>query len=180
MEVRRFDDVASFLEAVKDLLLADAARNNLPLGICSTLRDHPGAHPAFHLWAAFEASRAVGAALMTEPYNLVLAEPTAPAAVEALVDAVHRSEVHIPGVVANVPWAERVAERWAALTGRRWRIAIAQGVYALAEVNDIPSAEGSARVATEGDRDLLRTWLEAFTAEALTATMVRDPDRHDR
>jgi hypothetical protein len=110
MEVRSFDDAGALLDVAGSLLLADPARNNLVLGICGTLRDHPGMYERFHLWAALDdAGAAAGAALMTEPYGVVVSEPTAGEAVEALADAVHGSAASVPGVVANVPWAELFA-----------------------------------------------------------------------
>ena len=50
----------------------------------------------------------VGAALQTPPYNLVLARPSSPQALAALVEAVTDEE--LPGVVGSVPEVEEFAE----------------------------------------------------------------------
>jgi hypothetical protein len=168
MQVRTYDDARGFLNVVGSLLLADPARNNLPLGICGALRDHPAMYDRFHLWAALDdTDAAVGAALMTEPYNVVLGEPIVGGAVEALADFVHASGVTVPGVVASVPWAERFARRWSDLTGDTSRVTMAQGIYALHAVRDVGSAPGSPRAASTMDRSLLQDWLVAFGEEAL-------------
>jgi uncharacterized protein len=173
MEVVRFDDVTVFLEAVRPLLLADVARNNLVLGIVDTLVDHPFVYPRFHLWSAERDGVAVGAALLTEPYNLVLAEPADDAAVDALSDAVLAGGADVPGVVGNEPWVDRFAGRWGRATGTRATLAMAQGVHALTSVRAVHAPLGAERTATESDRPLLASWLRAFAEEAMPEP---DPD----
>ncbi|HUL85746.1 MAG TPA: GNAT family N-acetyltransferase [Actinomycetota bacterium] len=175
MEVRSFDEVVPFLGLAGPWLQADAARNNLPLGICGTLRDHPDVYPRFHLWAALDRGVPVAAAVMTEPYNVVVAEPTSAAALDALADAVHGSGAPVPGVMANVPWAERFARPWRRAT----RVTMRQGVYALEQVREVAPAAGSSRGAVIADAALLRSWLLAFGLEALPHHP-DDPERIDR
>jgi GNAT superfamily N-acetyltransferase len=172
VEVRAFGDVAPFLGLVGPWLRADAARNNLPLAICGTLRDHPDVYPRFHLWAALDRGVPVAAAVMTEPFNVVVAEPASDAALDALADAVHGSGAPVPGVMANVPWAERFALPWRRAT----RVTMRQGVYALEHVREVAPAAGSSRGAAIADADLLRSWLLAFGAEALP----HHPDDRER
>jgi uncharacterized protein len=173
MEVVRFDDVTVFLEAVRPLLLADIARNNLALGIVGTLVDHPDVYPLFHLWSAERDGVVVGAALMTEPYNVVLAEPADAAAVDGLADAVLASGAQVPGVVGNEPWVDRFADRWSATTGAHPTLAMAQGVHALVSVRPVRPVPGAERPAVENDRPLLASWLRAFAEEAMPEP---DPD----
>ena len=177
MEVRSFDDAGAFLRVAGPLALADPARNNLLLGICGALRDQPGMYDRFHLWAAFDDAGAVaGAALMTEPYGVVLCEPATGEAVEALAEGVPDSAAPVPGVVANVPWAERFARRWSELTGATSRVTMLQGIYELRAVESVAPAPGAPRVASVRDRSLLHDWLVAFGEEAL-----RDrPDDRER
>jgi hypothetical protein len=72
VEVIRYDDPAAFRRDGASVLLADAARNNLPLGVLQVLQDHPEVYPVFHLWMAVHDGKPVGLALQTEPYNLSL------------------------------------------------------------------------------------------------------------
>ena len=51
MEVRTYDDSASWLEAVLPLLMLDEARHNLHLGLAHTLVHHPAVYPAKNLWS---------------------------------------------------------------------------------------------------------------------------------
>jgi len=172
MEVRTFEDVAAFLDAAGPWLRGDTARNNLLLGICGTLAKHPEVYPAFHLWVAQDDGRIGAAALMTEPHNVVVAEPTSEAALDALAAAIVASGAPVPGVLANVPWAERVAAAWGATS----RVVMAQGVYAADRVLDVPAAAGAFRTATWDDVDAVRPLLLAFFVEALP----EHPERADR
>ncbi|MGH2596663.1 MAG: GNAT family N-acetyltransferase [Actinomycetota bacterium] len=179
MEVLRYDDPAAFRRDGAPVLLADTARNNLPLGVLQVLADHPEMYPAFHLWLAIHDGRPVGLALRTEPYNVLLAEPLVDGAVDALADAAVLDAELLPGVTANLPWAGRFADRVEALTDRAAEHTLGEGVWQLTTVADVPVPSGIARVATPGDRDLLRGWLRAFADEALPPEPPRDDARMD-
>ena len=167
MEVLRYDDPATFRRDGASVLLADAARNNLPLGVLQILLEHPEVYPAFHLWLAVHDGQPVGLALRTEPYNVLLAEPLVNDAVGALAEAVVLDDGGLPGVTANLPWVDRFVERVTALTGREAKHVLGEGVWQLSAVADVPMPSGVARVAMPGDRDLLLRWIRAFAEEAL-------------
>ena len=163
MKVDRSTDPAAFLDAAGPLLLEDEARHNLILGIAGTLRDYPDVYREFGLWLVRDGDEAVGAALRTPPFNLVLARPRDDAALEALAGAI---DEELPGVVGAVPEVDRFAELWSARTGTEARVHIAEGVFALEGVEPVTSASGGMRDATEEDRPLLVEWYVAFEAEA--------------
>jgi GNAT superfamily N-acetyltransferase len=179
MDVRTFDEPTTFREVVWPLLQPRPAHNNLMLGIVTTLIEHGDVYPTFDLWLAEQDGEPAGAALRTDPYNVVLSEPTDGAAVDALCDAVASTRADVPGVVANVPWADRFVERWALTTGDRARKVLAQGVYALTRVRDPRPAPGSPRPCAPEDRELLRSWMTDFGVEALPH-QGRDTDRTER
>ena len=164
IEVTRTDDAAAFLAKADELLLADEARHNLILGIAGTVRDSPDLYPLRSFWLARHGSEVVGAAMRTPPYNLILARPSLPAALEALAGAVSEE---LPGVVGAVPESEEFAELWAARAGVRARTHMRQGVYALEQVEPLSAVPGSPRVATVDDRELALRWWLAFGDEVL-------------
>ncbi len=179
MQVRTFADPVTFREAAGLLLLTDPARNNLPLGILGTLIGHPQVYPIFDLWLAERDGEAVGAAVRTHPYKIILAEPAEPEAIDALCDAVLAHQPDMPGVVANLPWAGRFVDRWCAATSARAELVLAQGVYALTRVRDPRPAPGAHRPCGAADRGLLRRWIEDFQTEALSHQPY-DPERTER
>ena len=167
MDAVAIPTAVEFLERAGPLLGADEARHNLILGIAGVLRDRPEVYPEFGLWVAEEAGKPLAAALITPPHNLVLADAVDPEAVGPLAAAVRASGVPVPGVVGNRPTVDRFNEAWAPLAGAVPRLRMAQGVFALAEVQPVPPAPGAARSARPEDRRLILEWLEAFSAEAL-------------
>lgn len=165
-EVVRLDDATAFLAEAEPLLLADEARHNLILGIAGTIRATPDLYPLRSLWLVRDAGEVVAAALRTAPYNLILAKPRSTAALAALAETVAVSE-EIPGVTCTEPEIHEFAELWSRHSGVPGRVSMRQGVYALDQVDLVPSVPGSARVATQHDRDLALRWWIAFGEEVL-------------
>jgi predicted GNAT family acetyltransferase len=166
MEVVLLDDATAFLAEAEPLLLADEARHNLILGIAGTIRDTPDLYPLRSLWLVRDAGEVVAAALRTPPYNLILAKPRSTPALVALAEAVADAE-EIPGVVGTVPEIHEFAELWSKRSGVPGRVNMRQGVYALDQVELVPSVPGSPRAATQHDRDLALRWWIAFGDEVL-------------
>ena len=114
MEVLRPGDAGAFLRLAGPLLERDEARNQLPLGIAGTLTTHPDAYDVVHFWVVRDAGEPVAAAVRTEPFNLVLGDPSSEAALGPLLEAVSADDPEVPGIVGNVPFVEPAAERLAA------------------------------------------------------------------
>ena len=165
-EVVRLDDATAFLAEAEPLLLADEARHNLILGIAGTIRDAPDLYPLRSLWLVRDAGEVVAAALRTPPYNLILARPRSTPALAALAEAVAEAE-EIPGVVGTEPEIHEFADLWSQQSGVPGRVNMRQGVYALDQIELVPTVPGSARVATQHDRDLALRWWIAFGDEVL-------------
>jgi GNAT superfamily N-acetyltransferase len=179
MEVRRYDDPVVFRRDGAPVLMADPARNNLPLAILQILQEQPEFYPTFHLWSAVRGGRPLGLALQTEPFNVLVAEPLEVEAVDALAEAVVMDAGPLPGVIANLPAVDRFARRVASMTGRRAERILHEGVWELTAVEDVPTPRGAARPAIPGDRDLLRRWIRIFEDEALPPEHPRDDTRTD-
>jgi hypothetical protein len=170
MEVLRPDDAPAFLRLAGALLERDEARNQLPLGIAGTMIASPDAYDVVHFWVVRDGSEPVAAAVRTEPFNLVLGDPSSDAALDRLLEAVLADDPEIPGIVGNVPFAEPAAERLAGGSGRTAERILSQGVYGLTAVRDVARAPGSPRTADTadtGDRARLLGWLRGFAADAL-------------
>jgi uncharacterized protein len=168
VEARRISDPSEFLAAASPLLLEDEARHNLILGLAATLRDRPGYYPEFRLWVVERDGDVVAAALRTAPFNVVVARPSDDNALAPLADAVARDEAGLPGVVAATPEVDGFADAWESLRHERRRLRRAQRIYVLREVRPPAGVAGRPRAATEEDRDLLVSWIEAFAEEILT------------
>lgn len=170
MDVHRLADPGGLLERAGPLLLADEARNNLALGIVGTLRTQSTRYPEHRLWLVEEDGRAVGGALRTPPYGLVLFPAAAAGALEALAGAI---DEELPGVVGAVPEVDEFARLWSGRRGVSHATRFEQRIFALERLIPPRPCTGAPRVAEERDLPLLVEWLRAFAVEALGEA---DPD----
>ena len=164
MDVEVTEGATAFLEEAGGLLLRDEARHNLSLGIVSFALDHPDVYSEVRGWVVHEGSEVVGAALRTPPYNLVLARPRAPGALEALAGAIADE---LPGVVGAVPEVDGFAVAWSASCGVTPTTRFDQRIYALEELAPLREVDGVWRLAGREDRALVLEWMTAFADEAL-------------
>src|SRR4029453_19375277 len=134
MEVLRPDDARAFLRLAGPLLERDEARNQLPLGIAGTLTAHPDAYDVVHFWVVRDRDEPVAAAVRTEPFNLVLGDPSSDGALDVLLEAVLADDPEVPGIVGNVPFVEPAAERLPAPRGPRPERLLSHGVCGLSSV----------------------------------------------
>jgi predicted GNAT family acetyltransferase len=166
VRVRRLEDVRAFREAADPLLMADEARHNLMLGVCWTVQHFPETYPAKYFWIAEDDGRAIGAALLTPPFNVLVARPSGDGALAALARAIIEDGAPFPGTVGAAPEVHAFADAWRAVTGRRADARMAMGIYRLTELIPPRAVEGEARMSDDGDLDLLRDWMERFAREA--------------
>ncbi|HKI29378.1 MAG TPA: hypothetical protein VKB32_08140, partial [Actinomycetota bacterium] len=134
MEVLRPGDAAEFLRLAGALLERDEAHNQLPLGIAGNLMERPDAFDVVRFWVVREGDEPVAAAVRTEPFNLVLGDPSSEAALGPLLEAVVADDPEVPGIVGNVPFVEPAAKRLAGASGRSAERILSQGVYGLTAV----------------------------------------------
>jgi predicted GNAT family acetyltransferase len=155
-------------------LLEDEAAHNLFLGIVNTLIRDPGVFEARRLFLVSEGDEVLAAALLTPPYNLVVANCEAEEPIRELVRTVIADGVTVPGVIANVPTVDTVVAKWTEVTGDEATKQMAQGVFAIEDVAMPLPIRGNHRPATLGDRVVIDRFLRDFTAEALPDEPVDD------
>lgn len=160
-------DPIEYRERTRELL-ADEARNNLMLGVLNSIIDNPAAYESFRLMTVADHDAIAACALITVPQqNLIVADPTSEAALEALVAGAAGAEFEVPRVIGARPTVDRFVEIWQRQTGERAELTMTQGVYALREVIPPRPVPGRARVADAADLAIALPWMRAFLAEAL-------------
>jgi predicted GNAT family acetyltransferase len=148
-------------------LLADEARHNLILGILGTLISAPDVYPERRLFLVTDESGPQCAAVMTPPYNLILADTPDPKALSVLIEALLVEDLEMPGVIGNQPTIDRFVGEWRRITGGRADLQMEQGVFVLTEVSGIVGGPGMPRPGEPADQRLLEQWMRTFIAEAL-------------
>jgi predicted GNAT family acetyltransferase len=167
MKLEAHSDAPAFLDAAAPVLDADEARHNLLYGICSTLVDAPGAYREAYLWTVRDGKAVVAAALMTPPFNVVVARPVTDEALWFAARMLHDRSTELPGVTGAIPEVDVFADAWQELTGAGKRLRMSQGIYAAQQVKPPAGVSGEPRPGSDDDRDLIVEWLLAFQQEAL-------------
>ena len=167
MRLEAHANAAEFLAAAEPVLAADEPRHNLMYGICSSVRDLPEAFRDARFWTVRADDGAAAAALMTPPFNIVVAEPMSADALTFVAGALYEEGVQLPGVTGAIPEVQEFAAAWEQLSGASLRIRMQQGIYAARSAVVPDGIPGIARNAGLEDRQLVLEWLHAFEREAM-------------
>ena len=162
------EDLDSYLAAAGDFLRSRPVGNTIQLSVLATIQARGQAAfgsspPLFGWWCSPDGS-VDGAFLVTPPYPALLTR-LAPKAT-SLAEALSARGLRLAGVNSEQGTASSFAAAWAQLTGTQSRVSRRSRLFRLqAIVPPSPWPPGSARVATETDRELLESWFSAFHQE---------------
>jgi len=181
MDVKVYSNAPHFLVKTGDLLRSDEARYGLIYGIARLVNanlHHYGEEAP--LFCVVNDSNGISAiAWRTPPYPVGLAwhagDPEE--AVSLLIAAIHSRWAEIPGVAGHREVTDPFADRWCKSFRTSIESTMAQRIYRLDSVNNVPSVPGRMRLATVADRDLVSEWRRAFTVEAAAPTSRNIPER---
>jgi len=166
MELRRYDDVDTFLAAATPYLVEREAEHNLIFGVASTLRGDPGQYSGPpYLATVQDGDRVVMAALRTPPFSLVLSEVEDRGAIELL--AGDTLEFDLPRVQGPVDVVRAFVSIRQSLGGPAAERVLVERIYRLTQVIPPRPVPGFMRLANPSDRDLVADWVHAFMREAL-------------
>lgn len=166
MQTDTLSEPAEFRERAAPLL-TDEASHNLILGILGTLISAPDVYPESRLFLVADESGPQCAAIMTPPYNLILADTPKLEALSVLIRTLIVDELDVPGVIGNQPTIDHFVGEWCRITGGRADLQMEQGVFSLDEVSSVAAGPGTLRPGVPADQELLERWMRTFVAEAL-------------
>ncbi len=182
LRLTRPADVDAFLALAGPFLTAREAEHNLMLGMATNLRTrgYSADPPYFAVVSAGE--RVVAAALRTPPFKLVLSLVDDREALRLLADDAVREYPDLPGVLGEKAVAREFVGLWEERTGATASLKTAERNFQCTRIIAPRSVRGRLRAAGIPDREILATWLAAFTHEALgeeadTAQAARVADR---
>lgn len=166
MKYHAITDPADFKERTGSLL-ADEARHNLIRGILGNLLDDRDVYEDYGMFVVDEAGESLAAALMTSPYNLILADVAAETALIELVAGLISDTVLVPGAIGNRPTVDLFVEAWHKATGQTATLGMEQGIFSLERLVPARRVAGVARPAAPADAELVFRWMNEFIDEAL-------------
>ena len=179
--IKIYPSPADFLTDTGDLLKQDEARYGLIYGIGKLTAVNPHHYGEGDPWfCSVSDSDGISAlAWRTPPYPVGLAWHTGDPeeAVSLLIEAVRNRWGEIAGVIGHRELTDPFAERWCKTCGTSIQSTMAQRIYRLDSVNEVPSVSGRMRLATLADKDLVSEWTRAFGVEAGGPTGVNTPER---
>lgn len=170
MRVTAYPGAGEFLAATQAALEENEAANNLMLGVCLRLQQHPERikQPPF-LATVDDEKGLIVAGMMTAPHKLVLyaRRSDIAEALDALAHHLIAGGWTPPGAHAAPEVAEAFAQCWARHANAGFRHGARERIYELRQVIPPPPTPGTLRLATAGDITLAAEWARAFAAEAL-------------
>jgi predicted GNAT family acetyltransferase len=184
MTWRLTDSLDGFLLAASDHLRADPVLHTVPLTVLETLR-HAGPaafgdSPPVFGWHESASGAVDGAFFQTPPFPVMIAS-LPPGSAESLIDFLASNySAPITVNVTNVAEPDVLAA-WAARMGGAGTTQLRTRLFRLGVLTPPdPVPAGAARVAAEGDRELLLDWLAAFYRESGAAHADLDRTVSDR
>jgi len=157
------DDPRRFRERVWPFLELDPVERTLPMTVLDAVVG--GLYPRWVLAAVESASGAVtGCAVQTPPHNVIVAAGTGED-VRALARGLGDLDIVVPGVVGLTPGVHEFATAWCEGQARTAVEDRASRLFRLDTLVAPRPAEGSARIATQDDLDLVVDWFDLFVRE---------------
>ena len=167
MKLLRFEDANHFYQQVRDSLLHKESLHNLLLGISNNLISYPEKSKIKpYLATVEEDGNIISVAMMTLPYNLVLSEIKNLAAIDIIIQDLKQRYEYLTNINAPVVESKVFAEKWSLLTGKSYQLR-ALRIFKLENVELSLKSKGNFRLATVNDKELLKSWHDAFNLEAL-------------
>lgn len=168
MELHQFEDANLFYQKVKDYLLKDEVLHNLLLGATKNLINHPQLCKIKpYLLAVEQNENIIAVAMMTIPYNLLLSQVKDLKAIDIIIQDLQQKYESLTNVNAPVIESKAFTDKWCSLTGKSYKSKLSLRIFKLEKVEFTSQVQGNLRLATENDKQLLKSWHDAFNLEAL-------------
>jgi len=168
---------AALLHNTKSQLLASGARGTFSLGMVENISRDPdlfGKNHSEQLFATIESENEIVAISFCIPplaVNLFCFSqnpPFAPDIISCLANYLHHNWNRniVNAIFSEFEIAEKFAELWMSLSGKKISKRFHQSMYSLSKVLIKPSS-GSLKAATSSDFELVQKWYSEFSVEAL-------------
>lgn len=165
MELLIYSDSAIFSERVSPILYQNEDIYSLFLGILEQIQANQ--YEDYFLAIAEEEGEIVAACLMTPPHALQLVIlGHFPGIEKEIARHLQNLGIEVSGIVGEQETCHLFAEAWTRETGEQMKVLMNQGLYRIDAVNKgLRKSEGSWRIASKKDAELLEEWYVSFEEE---------------
>jgi len=156
-----------FLERTRTFRDAHLMETNIISSVAISVSQGNKSYLDYFWWMVLEQNEIVGIAIRTVP-NRMLVSPMPTLAARQLAKAVAVSDPDFWGVTGPEQVAVELMDAWCGFTGREsgsYPIGMRETTYLLGQHTPLAGVQGVARLADEGDLELLMMWLPAFAEE---------------
>ena len=165
MELLIYSDSAAFSERVAPLLYRNEDIYSLFLGILGQIEAER--YEDYFLVIGEVDGEIVAACLMTPPHalQLVVFQPL-PGIEKEIAEHLQNLGVEVSGIVGEQETSRLFAEAWVSNSGDQVKVLMNQGLYRIdAVTKGLQKSEGSWRVASKKDAEVLEEWYRLFEEE---------------
>jgi predicted GNAT family acetyltransferase len=177
MRIERSDSAAAFLAATITYRARDPIRTNVIGSVATSVASDARQYDEYWWWTVLDdKDEVVGAALRTAPFGLHLV-PMPDVEIAPLVDAVAREDPSFPWLAGRESLVTTFFSQYRAVSTRTFQRGRTSLLYELGDLVT-PVVEGTYRVATMDDVELVAQWTDDFHYFIDGAR--REPDERDR
>ncbi|TWT04193.1 GNAT family N-acetyltransferase [Planococcus sp. CPCC 101016] len=165
MELLIYSDSAVFSERVSPILYRNEDIYSLFLGILGQIQANQ--YEDYFLAIAEEEGEIVAVCLMTPPHALQLVIlQHFPNIEKEIAGHLQNLGIEVSGIVGEQETCHLFAEAWTHETGEQVKVLMNQGLYRIDAVNKgLRKSEGSWRIASKKDAEILEEWYRLFEEE---------------
>ncbi len=178
--VTTYDDFAAFYDRVRAFLMEDETAHTLPLGFLHSWAMTDVTPDELYLACAEQNGDVVGVVMRVGGFRAIVTQARSLEAVSALAERMSIDQPDTPGAVGTQAEARAFVEQWARLSGCNYTLNRAERIYRLEQVNPVSGVNGSFRVGTLADLDLLSEWLRDFELEVDPVAVLAPIDNYRR
>ncbi|MEM7104126.1 MAG: GNAT family N-acetyltransferase [Bacteroidota bacterium] len=168
MIIKTYNTIGSFLADNQAFLEKEEAANNLLLGLPLAMKGKPLKAQMPIMLSVFNDNEVVFSCFQTPPRQMIIYAQTddCGAEIDYLIKFLIDHNYDMPGVLGRKTLVNQFESSWRKATGHQSKVLFDHLVFQLDELNDIPISDGSIRLATMDDYELVARWVKDFIEEA--------------
>jgi len=178
MKVRFYDNISEFYNLAIPFLLENEAENNLLIGILNVIREDPYRYGESKpvLVSVLDGNQLKLISLRTPPFNQILSYTDDLGSIDALVDALNKNNIDLPGVLGIKESVEKFTKLWCKGKALKANLVANERIYKLIKIAEDTLGNREFIKAGDSFKELIFKWGREFMVEALSENEVKIQD----